>query len=72
MVRYADDFVILCQNKEECEAALALVKPWTQSHELVLHPDKTHVCNCVELGQGFEFLGYRFEEGKLLGTSQKS
>ncbi|MBF0416289.1 MAG: hypothetical protein HQL79_11040 [Magnetococcales bacterium] len=31
---------------------------------LTLHPDKTHVGNCLEKGQGFEFLGYRFEGGK--------
>ena len=31
---------------------------------LILHPDKTHVGNCLVAGQGFEFLGYRFEAGK--------
>ena len=31
---------------------------------LTLHPDKTHVGDCRVTGQGFEFLGYRFEAGK--------
>jgi hypothetical protein len=31
---------------------------------LTLHPDKTHVGNCMVAGQGFEFLGYKFEAGK--------
>jgi RNA-directed DNA polymerase len=31
---------------------------------LTLHPDKTHLGDCREDGQGFEFLGYRFEAGK--------
>jgi len=64
MVRYADDFVILCQNKSDAESALTLVQQWTQIQELELHPDKTHMGNCLEQEQGFEFLGYRFEGGK--------
>lgn len=64
MVRYADDFVILCQSQEEAQRALELVQQWVNSKGLTLHPDKTHVGNCVVEGQGFEFLGYRFEAGK--------
>lgn len=64
MVRYADDFVILCKSKEEAEQALEKVKRWTQDNGLTLHPDKTHLGNCLEPGKGFEFLGYRFEAGR--------
>lgn len=64
MVRYADDFVILCASREEAEAALAEVRAWVGANGLELHPDKTHVGDCREQGQGFEFLGYRFEAGK--------
>ena len=64
MVRYADDFVILCQSAEEATEALEEVKAWTTENRLSLHPDKTHVGDCREEGQGFEFLGYRFEAGK--------
>jgi RNA-directed DNA polymerase len=58
MVRYADDFVILCQTPEEAEHALRLVKEWTGSAGLALHPEKTSIVNVNETG--FEFLGYRF------------
>lgn len=64
MVRYADDFVILTRNHAEAEAALALVKMWVTSNGLTLHPDKTRIANCRKKGNGFEFLGYRFERGR--------
>jgi RNA-directed DNA polymerase len=66
MVRYADDFVVLCESQEEAQIALERIGEWVQAHELVLHPDKTHVGNCQEQGQGFDFLGYRFEAGQRL------
>ena len=64
MVRYADDFVILCQSPKKAKAALAAVQNWVERNGLCLNPEKTHVGNCTEEGQGFEFLGYRFEAGK--------
>jgi RNA-directed DNA polymerase len=64
MVRYADDFVILCRSAEEAAKALDEVRAWTTENRLSLHPDKTHVGDCRKEGQGFEFLGYRFEAGK--------
>jgi RNA-directed DNA polymerase len=64
MVRFADDFVILCRSKQEAEQALEVVRQWTTSRGLCLHPEKTHIGNCQEEGQGFEFLGYRFEAGR--------
>lgn len=71
MVRYADDFVILCRSREVAESALEKVRSWTEANGLTLHPDKTHVGNCLEAGQGFEFLGYRFEVGRR-GVRKKS
>lgn len=64
MVRYADDFVVLCRSRDEAERALADVRQWVAANGLALHPDKTHVGDCREPGQGFEFLGYRFEAGQ--------
>jgi len=63
MVRYADDFVILCRTKDEAEAALREIGAWTAANGLTLHPDKTRVADSRQPGQGFEFLGYRFEAG---------
>jgi RNA-directed DNA polymerase len=64
MVRYADDFVVLCKSREEAEAALAQVRAFASDNGLRLHPDKTHVGDCRKLGEGFDFLGYRFEAGR--------
>jgi RNA-directed DNA polymerase len=64
MVRYADDFVILCHSMEEAQQALTEVRAWVEANGLRLHPEKTHCGDCREPGQGFEFLGYRFEAGR--------
>lgn len=66
MVRYADDSVVLCRSREEAELALARMRAWVTANGLTLHPDKTHLGDCRVDGQGFEFLGYRFEAGKRL------
>jgi RNA-directed DNA polymerase len=62
MVRYADDFVILCKDKTEAELALTRVKEWVQRAELTLHPGKTKIVDATQPG-GFDFLGYHFERG---------
>ena len=66
MVRYADDFVILCRTEAEARAALRQVEAWVAANGLTLHPDKTRVGDSRQPGQGFEFLGYRFEAGRRL------
>jgi RNA-directed DNA polymerase len=68
MVRYADDFVILCPSEQEARRALALVTRWTQAHGLVLHPDKTRIVRAT--GTGFDFLGYRFQGNRHWPTPQ--
>ena len=64
MVRYADDFVIMCKEAHKAEEALEMVKRWVEENGLTLHPDKIHIGDCMAEGEGFEFLGYRFEAGK--------
>src|SRR5205807_2346868 len=61
MIRYADDFVILCRSAEDAARALAVVQEWTASAGLTLHPTKTRVIDTRT--ESFDFLGYRFEEG---------
>lgn len=61
MVRYADDFVILCEDKEEAEQALERVSQWTKRVGLTLHPDKTELVD--EANGSFDFLGYCFKQG---------
>jgi RNA-directed DNA polymerase len=62
MVRYADDFVLLCRTESQAQTALAEVQQWTAEAELALHPDKTRIVDATQRG-GFEFLGYHFERG---------
>jgi len=62
MVRYADDFVILCRSEAEARAALAKVQAWTAQAGLCLHPEKTRIVDATQRG-GFDFLGYHFERG---------
>ena len=57
MVRYADDFVILCPSAAEAHAALEAVKAWVSEAGLTLHPEKTRVVDATQPG-GFDFLGY--------------
>lgn len=71
MVRYADDFVILCRSEAAALSALREIAAWTAENGLTLHPDKTRLGDCREPGQGFEFLGYRFAAGRRL-VRQKS
>ena len=63
MVRYADDFVVLCGSREEAEQALALIREWMQENKLEIHPEKTRVVDARQPG-GFDFLGYHFEQGR--------
>jgi RNA-directed DNA polymerase len=63
-VRYADDFVVLCASAQEASEALQRVRQWVDGAGLRLHPDKTHLGDCRQRGEGFEFLGYRFERGR--------
>lgn len=62
MVRYADDFVILCRSEAEAREALERVRIWTVQAGLTLHPEKTRIVNAEQKG-GFDFLGYHFERG---------
>jgi len=61
MVRYADDFVLLCRSASDARSALELVQAWTVENGLTLHPDKTRIVDASVTG--FDFLGYHFERG---------
>jgi RNA-directed DNA polymerase len=62
MVRYADDFVLLCKSEQAARAAMEVVQEWTDKRGLSLHPEKTHIVDATQKG-GFDFLGYHFERG---------
>ena len=58
MVRYADDFVILCRTTAEAQRALEMVGSWVSENGLTLHPAKTRVVDART--ESFDFLGYTF------------
>lgn len=62
MVRYADDFVVVCRTLEDAERALETIRSWVSAAGLELHPEKTRLVDMNEPG-GFDFLGYHFEQG---------
>jgi RNA-directed DNA polymerase len=62
MVRYADDFVILCQSQADAEQALAQVRQWCEAAGLTLHPEKTKIVDVRS--EGFDFLGYHFQRSR--------
>jgi len=62
LVRYADDFVIICRTKHDAEIAMQKVAQVMELLKLTLHPTKTRV---VDMGQdGFDFLGFHFHKKK--------
>jgi RNA-directed DNA polymerase len=63
MVRYADDFVILCRSPEDAARALERVRDGTTTVGLTLHPTKTRIVAATD--ESFDFLGYRFDRDKL-------
>ena len=62
MIRYADDFIIVCKSQEEAQQALQEVRQWVEQAGLTLHPTKTRIVDASQAG-GFDFLGYHFERG---------
>jgi len=62
LIRYADDFVIICRTRQNAETALQTVKQIMAILKLTLHPTKSRV---VDMGQdGFDFLGFHFHKKK--------
>jgi RNA-directed DNA polymerase len=69
IVRYADDFVILCRTREAADQALGMVGAWVADNGLTLHPTKTKIVDART--EGFDFLGYHFR-GRLRLPREKS
>ena len=59
LVRYADDFVILCKSVNQAVYALNLIKALLKRLKLELAEEKTSI---TDYCTGFEFLGYRFQQ----------
>lgn len=63
LVRYADDFVVLCDTAEACEEAERVIRELLEGElGLQLHPDKTRRVELTDGLQGFDFLGCHFRK----------
>ena len=68
LIRYADDFVIVCKSRRACEEARQRVQVILERLGLTLHPEKTRLVELYDGKQSFEFLGHRLRKrmsGKL-------
>ncbi len=63
MVRYADDFVVLCRSEFEAEVAMQMITEWVEQAGLALHPTKTKIVDSRT--ESFAFLGYSFRGDKI-------
>lgn len=71
LVRYADDFVVLCRTPKAVEEAERRVKIIFERLKLTLHPEKTRKVDLTDGKEGFDFLGCHLHKrmsGKLLET----
>ena len=58
LVKYADDFVVLCATCEQAEIARELVAMILDGLGLRLHPEKTRIVRLARGAGGFDFLGF--------------
>jgi RNA-directed DNA polymerase len=65
LVRYADDFVVMCHTSNQAEQVWRRLGEWLAPRGLAFNEDKTHI---VHADQGFDFLGFNIRRyrGKLL------
>jgi group II intron reverse transcriptase/maturase len=74
LVRYADDFVVVCHTRKECERAEERIREILGRLGLELHPDKTRRVELYDGKEGFDFLGCHLHKrlsGKLWEQRRK-
>ncbi len=71
MIRYADDFVVLCRSAEDAQQALAELRDWLTRAGLILHPEKTRLVDLSQDGSHIDFLGYRLKRHVNRRTGQR-
>jgi group II intron reverse transcriptase/maturase len=67
LVRYADDFVVMCKTRRECEEAERRVRVILGRLGLELHPEKTRRVDLYDGREGFDFLGHHLHK-RMSGT----
>lgn len=61
LIRYADDFVVVTESKDDAEEAKAILSQWLKVRGLVMSEEKTRI---VHIDEGFDFLGFNFRRQK--------
>jgi hypothetical protein len=75
LVRYADDLVVVCKTKQQCEQAETRVRAILARLGLELHPEKTRRVELYDGKQGFDFLGCHLHKrlsGKIWERERRS
>ncbi|MDQ3685705.1 MAG: reverse transcriptase domain-containing protein [Acidobacteriota bacterium] len=67
VVRYADDFVVFCESREDAEKSVSILTEWLKGRGLTLSPEKTRI---VHLSEGFDFLGFNVRHYEAKQTSR--
>lgn len=67
MVRYADDFVVFCETKEDAEQAREVLREWLAVRGLAFSPEKTRI---VHLTEGFDFLSFTVRQYEARGNAK--
>ncbi len=65
LIRYADDFVCMHENKEVVERCQRIISEWLAQMGLELKPSKTNICHTLEMVEdkiGFDFLGFNIRQ----------
>jgi len=62
LVRYCDDFVVMCRTKKQCEQAEQRIRVILERLGLELHPEKTRRVELYDGKQGFDFLGCHLQK----------
>jgi group II intron reverse transcriptase/maturase/CRISPR-associated endonuclease Cas1 len=68
LIRFADDFVVLCKSKEQAQLAQLAAEASLQEHGLKLNKDKTHI---TSMSDGFYYLGYLFVNDMVLDSPKR-
>jgi group II intron reverse transcriptase/maturase len=62
LVRYCDDFVVMCRTANQCERAEEQIRVILKRLGLELHPEKTRRVELYDGKQGFDFLGHHLHK----------
>jgi len=69
LVRFADDFIVMCKSQKQAEQAKLIAEQSLNEHELKLNLNKTTI---TTLEKGFHFLGYLFVGDLLFQSPHRS